>query len=57
MLQALPPTVAHHNHGDGDAYDHGDGDADDDEAGDIMIPNYPMIKVQSIDILWKDGDR
>ena len=56
MLQALPPTVAHHNHGDADAYDHGKGDADDDD-GDIMISNASMIKVQSIDILWKDGDR
>ena len=30
MLRALPPTVAHHIHGDGDAFDDGDCDADDD---------------------------
>ena len=52
MLQALPPTVGHHNHGDADAYDHGDGDVDDDEADDdaddIMIANISMIKVPSI---------
>ena len=52
MLQALPPTVGHHNHGDANAYDHGDGDVDDDEADDdaddIMIANISMIKVPSI---------
>ena len=44
MLRALPPTVAHHIHGDGDAFDDGDGDAYDDTDDEAAADDEIMMK-------------